>query len=184
MEFSTIFTIVLVALVVTVFYRIATKSSTSNVMEGTKPTTARPRIRANRPATKEMRRRRNGGGFYPVGYDGSYEEGEDLVDFIIWMAILSEMSDFDREELGDYGGYDGYTEDDYEDAMYEEEHPVYEPEIDDEPTDEPAYEAPEAEVFEVIEDTPEEETRNSSWGGDSGWDSGGSDDGGGWDSDD
>ena len=169
MEFSTIFAIVLIGLVVYVLVRMATKSSTKNVVEGARPT------------TREMRRRRNGGGFYPVGYVGPYDEGEDLVDFIIWMAIISEMSDYDREELGEYGGYDGYTEDDLDIALYEEDHPVYEPEVD-----EPVYEAPEAEEFEVIDDSPEEETRN--YGGDSdsggGWDSGSSDDDGGWDSDD
>lgn len=134
------------------------------------------RIRPAPPAPIKVdkrapRRRRNAGGYYPVDYDGPFEEGENIVDYLVWNGVLSTMTSADLANLGVYGSTDYDEQDKLDD--YSELH-------------EESYGEPEAESFEVIEDEPEETKSSGGWdssdeSSDSGWDS--SDDSGGWDDD-
>ena len=56
-----------------------------------------------RHASRPQRRLRLSGGFYPVGYDGEYLPGEDMVDYFIWGSVLDDMELEERLALGDYG---------------------------------------------------------------------------------
>ena len=98
-------------------------------------------------APVRFRRRRLSGGFYPIGYAGSYLPGEDLVDDLLWMAELAAMTEEELAELGEYGGED-YVQDE-EQAV---EEPVAEEPVVEEPA--PVEEAPEAEEFEELAPEP------------------------------
>ena len=124
---------------------------------------SRPSTKMVYDATNKQRRRRNSGGFYPVGYDGPYEDGEELVEYLIWSAVLDEMEN------------DGVERENYFEQL-EDGGVEPEPEL---------YVEPESTSYEP---DPEPEPSRSSWGGSSddsssGW--GGSDDSdsGGWDDD-
>lgn len=132
--------------------------------DGTQPRTSaglkpRPSLVSNRP----QRRRRNSGGYYPIGYDGPYDDGEDLIDYLVWFAIMDAMSDDELADLGEYGEYEEVEETIVEIVDINEETE----ELD------AVFEEPEATSFEPIE----EETRyGGGWGADS-------DSDGGWDDD-
>lgn len=65
---------------------------------------------ATSSSSMPMRRKRLNGGFYPVGYKGSYDEGEDLVDFAFWMMALMIMTSEERYMFDSYGDMEGYAD--------------------------------------------------------------------------
>ena len=97
MDFFWVFVIIsFIGIVMAVFYLYIKKQPMGYDMR---------KEQACRPMLNRSRRRRRSGGFYPIGYTGDYLEGEDLVEELIWMAVLAEMSDVDRADLVEYGEY-------------------------------------------------------------------------------
>ncbi len=95
--------IVLLALifaVVVLYVKIKSESTITRIAQTPAPDRFRPppppSINTNRIP---QRRRKRGGGFYPVGYTGSYYDDEDLVDEILYAV---EISAFDVLTNGGY----------------------------------------------------------------------------------
>ena len=130
----------------------------------------------------KFRRRRRAGGFYPIGYTGSFLAGEELVAEAVWMAELAALSMAERDALGEYGSDDFYQVEDprESDGTFDEpvaEVPVEEPVVvnKDEPVvsepdrlhdahsdNEPLITEPESTEFEPEED----DSKKSGWGSD------------------
>ncbi len=81
-----------------------------------------PISRRNGKTPTGLRRRRLDGGFYPIGYDGSYYDGEDLVDEILFAAEIA-VADALIDEMIDERGSLSIEDDTVSELVVEETEP-------------------------------------------------------------
>ena len=97
MEFLIVF-----AIIVGAFLLFQWMKSTPKGYKPTESAPARPPTGSGRISPLRMRRRRRGGGFYPVDYDGEYYDDEELVDDLLFAAEIAAFEALDEVvELSD-----------------------------------------------------------------------------------
>ena len=109
--------------------------------------------------TTIYRRRRLAGGFYPVGYTGPYQPGEDLLPDSVWAAELAGLSLAALAALGEYGGSAGdvpYQVEDPNESNGNYDQPNTSVPVEDEPPQDapPMPEAPAAQDAPATTDDP------------------------------
>jgi len=114
------------------------------------------------------RRRRHDGGFYPIGYAGTYRDDEHMVDGFTVLATIAVWDIATREQYNEVDYMNEWQDVDYSSAQpYDDSYEYTEPEV-------------EAITGEVPEEPVQAEaTEFEDLSSDSGWDSGDSDFGGG-----
>ena len=151
--------LIILAVCVAIYFILRVVNSGSN--RGVEPTSIRPFDTA--PAGS--RRRRRGGGFYPVGYNGPYYDDEDLVDELLFSAEIA-AADALIDELVDERGTLAIEDETIEPVVEERE--------------------PEPDPIAVNDDDDIKTGSGSIFdggGSDDSWGSGSDDSGGSWDDD-